>query len=43
MTNLTHKMTDNPFARQMQLAEFEYTRDSPAAQIAIAENFCGLE
>ncbi|WP_298018549.1 4-hydroxybenzoate 3-monooxygenase [uncultured Castellaniella sp.] len=43
MTNLTHKMMDNPFARQMQLAEFEYTRGSEAAQIAIAENFCGLD
>ncbi|HET8597707.1 MAG TPA: 4-hydroxybenzoate 3-monooxygenase [Castellaniella sp.] len=43
MTNLTHKMTDNPFARRMQIAEFEYTRASAAAQIAIAENFCGLE
>jgi len=42
MTNLLHKVTGTPFERQMQLAEFEYTRHSIAAQTAIAENFCGL-
>ncbi|HEX7386290.1 MAG TPA: 4-hydroxybenzoate 3-monooxygenase [Castellaniella sp.] len=43
MTNLTHRLTGNPFERQIQLAELEYTRGSKAAQTAIAENFCGLD
>ncbi len=42
MTHLTHRITDNPFERRIQIAELEYTRESPAAQTAIAENFCGL-
>ena len=43
MTNLMHKLTDNPFERQIQLAELEYTRGSKFAQTVIAENFCGLD
>jgi p-hydroxybenzoate 3-monooxygenase len=42
MTNLTHKLSDNPFNRKMQLAELEYISQSVAAQTTIAENFCGL-
>ncbi len=42
MTNLTHRFSDNPFNRQMQLAELEYISQSVAAQTTIAENFCGL-
>ena len=42
MTHLTHRISDNPFQRQIQIAELEYTRESVAAQTAIAENFCGL-
>jgi p-hydroxybenzoate 3-monooxygenase len=43
MTTLMHKLTGEPFERQIQLAELEYTRGSKAAQTAIAENFCGLD
>jgi len=42
MTHLTHRITGTSFERRLQLAELEYTRNSKAAQIAIAENFCGL-
>lgn len=42
MTNLTHKFSDDPFARRLQIAELEYIATSSAAQTAIAENFCGL-
>lgn len=43
MTNLSHRLSDNPFNRQMQLAELEYISGSVAAQTTIAENFCGLD
>ncbi|HEX7380554.1 MAG TPA: FAD-dependent monooxygenase, partial [Nevskiaceae bacterium] len=42
MTNLSHRISDNPFDRQIQLAEYEFTRSSIPAQTAIAANFCGL-
>src|SRR6185312_6806984 len=43
MTNLSHKLSDNPFNREMQIAELEYISQSVAAQTTIAENFCGLD
>jgi p-hydroxybenzoate 3-monooxygenase len=43
MTNLSHKLADNPFNREMQIAELEYISQSVAAQTTIAENFCGLD
>ncbi|MGH8155587.1 MAG: 4-hydroxybenzoate 3-monooxygenase, partial [Rhodanobacteraceae bacterium] len=43
MTNLTHRISAEPIERQIQLAELEFTRDSVAAQTAIAENFWGLD
>lgn len=43
MTNLSHKLSDNPFNREMQIAELEYISQSLAAQTTIAENFCGLD
>lgn len=42
MTNLMHRLSDDPFARRLQVAELDYIARSTAAQTTIAENFCGL-
>lgn len=42
MTNLMHKLSDDTFARRLQVAELNYISSSTAAQTTIAENFCGL-
>ncbi len=42
-TNLTHRFLETDgFARQMQLAEIAYIRQSQAAQAMLAENYVGL-
>lgn len=43
MTKLMHKFSDDPVERRLQVAELDYLAHSAAAQITIAENFCGLE
>ena len=42
-TMLMHKFSDDSFARKVQLAELEYIAGSPAAALAFAENYVGLE
>ena len=43
LTNLTHRFPHmDGFDRQMQIAELEYLRSSPAARSAFAENYVGL-
>ncbi|HLY57644.1 MAG TPA: 4-hydroxybenzoate 3-monooxygenase [Stellaceae bacterium] len=43
LTGLTHRFPDaDAFSRKMQTAEFEYIRQSRAAQVVIAENYVGL-
>jgi p-hydroxybenzoate 3-monooxygenase len=43
LTNLTHRFPHmDGFDRQMQLAELEYLRTSPAARSTFAENYVGL-
>ena len=41
-TVLMHKLSDEPLARQLQLAELEYLAESRAASTAVAENYSGL-
>jgi p-hydroxybenzoate 3-monooxygenase len=42
-TSITHRLPDmDPFARRLQIAEFEYLRGSRAAQQVLAENYVGL-
>jgi p-hydroxybenzoate 3-monooxygenase len=41
-TTLMHRMSDNPFAARLQLAELEYLAGSRAASTAMAENYVGL-
>lgn len=43
MTTLMHKFTDDEFERRLKLTELAYICSSPAAQITVAENFCGLD
>jgi p-hydroxybenzoate 3-monooxygenase len=44
LTGLTHRFPENgPIERRLQRAEFEYLRDSRAAQTAFAENYVGLK
>ena len=44
LTGLMHRFPENgPIERRLQRAEFEYLRDSRAAQTAFAENYVGLE
>jgi p-hydroxybenzoate 3-monooxygenase len=33
---------EDPFDRAIQKAEFDYLKSSPAAQMALAENYVGL-
>jgi p-hydroxybenzoate 3-monooxygenase len=43
LTGLTHRFPESgPMERRLQRAEFEYLRDSEAAQTAFAENYVGL-
>lgn len=42
MANLMHRFSGAPSERPLQLAELNYIRDSKAAQLVIAENFCGV-
>lgn len=43
MTNLLHKFPDHsPFDARIQLAEFDYLRQSVVAQCTFAENYTGL-
>jgi p-hydroxybenzoate 3-monooxygenase len=41
-TTLMHKLSDDSFARKLQLAELDYLEHSHAAAIAFAENYAGL-
>ena len=41
-TSLTHRFSDEAFARKMQLAELEYLMSSEAGMTTIAENYVGL-
>ena len=44
LTGLMHRFPENgPIERRLQRAEFEYLRDSRAAQTAFAENYVGLK
>ena len=43
LTGLMHRFPENgPIERRLQRAEFDYLRDSQAAQTAFAENYVGL-
>jgi p-hydroxybenzoate 3-monooxygenase len=42
MTTTLHKISDNPFDQQLQLAELDYIFRSKAAATAFAENYVGL-
>jgi p-hydroxybenzoate 3-monooxygenase len=43
LTGLMHRFPENgPIERRLQRAEFDYLRDSHAAQMAFAENYVGL-
>src|SRR5580692_5291236 len=41
-TSLTHKFSEDPFSRRLQLAEFDYLSGSAAALTGVAENYVGL-
>jgi p-hydroxybenzoate 3-monooxygenase len=41
-TALTHRFSDDPLARKLQLAELEYLSESEAACRVMAENYAGL-
>jgi p-hydroxybenzoate 3-monooxygenase len=41
-TTLMHRFSDDPFARQLQLAELAYLAESRAASQVVAENYVGL-
>lgn len=41
-TTLMHRLSDEPFARKLQLSELEYISQSAAASQAVAENYAGL-
>jgi p-hydroxybenzoate 3-monooxygenase len=42
LTTLMHKLSDETFAHQIQLAELDYIAESTAAAKAFAENYVGL-
>lgn len=42
MTNLLHRLDDDPFNHRIQLAELEYYTSSEAGRRTIAENYVGL-
>jgi p-hydroxybenzoate 3-monooxygenase len=41
-TMLMHRISDDPLAQKLQLAELEYLAGSRAASTAMAENYVGL-
>lgn len=41
-TTLTHKFSEEPMVRKLQVAELEYLSESEAASKAVAENYTGL-
>ena len=41
-TSITHKFSDDAFARRLQLAELDYLTGSTAALTSLAENYVGL-
>jgi len=41
-TSITHKFSEDPFSRRMQLAELDYLTGSSAALTSVAENYVGL-
>jgi p-hydroxybenzoate 3-monooxygenase len=41
-TSLMHKLSEDPFARRLQLAELHYLAQSPAASRSVAESYVGL-
>ena len=41
-TTLMHKLSNEPFAHRLQLAELEYLSESEAASTTLAENYAGL-
>ena len=41
-TSLLHKLSEDPFARRLQLAELRYLAQSPAASRSVAESYVGL-
>ena len=42
LTSITHRLSDEHFARRLQLAELEYLTRSAAAMTSMAENYVGL-
>ncbi len=42
LTSLTHRLSDEPFTRRLQLAELDYLTSSRAAMTVMAENYVGL-
>jgi p-hydroxybenzoate 3-monooxygenase len=42
MTSLTHRISDDPFQRQLQLSELRLVTGSRAAATSLAENYVGL-
>jgi p-hydroxybenzoate 3-monooxygenase len=42
MTQLLHKLDDDPFQERLQLARLEYLSRSDAAACSLAENYVGL-
>jgi p-hydroxybenzoate 3-monooxygenase len=42
MTQMLHRMSDDPFADQVHLAELDYVTSSRAASTSLAENYVGL-
>ncbi len=41
-TSIMHKLSDDPFAQRLQLAELDYLTGSAAALTSLAENYVGL-
>ena len=41
-TSISHRFSDDPFAKQLQLAELDYLFGSTAALTSLAENYVGL-
>lgn len=42
LTMATHRLSDNPFDRRMQVAELDYFTGTPAGLTSISENYVGL-
>jgi p-hydroxybenzoate 3-monooxygenase len=43
MTQMLHRMTDDPFEAKLQRSQLDYVVRSPAAATTLAENYVGLE